>query len=105
MSDNTAALIDEQRGPTGVATTPCGVERESEPGPMPVTGRSVGGWRPGLGSTKIADRHLERLAIVYVRQSSPQQVHEHRESRARQYATWKSTCRPTHGRQDRRLKL
>jgi len=30
--------------------------------------------------------HFERLAIVYVRQSSPQQVLENRESRERQYA-------------------
>ncbi len=37
-------------------------------------------------SAKIQDRHLERLAIVYVRQSTPQQVLEHRESRERQYA-------------------
>src|SRR3954469_15192712 len=40
----------------------------------------------GLRSSKIRDRHLDRLAIVYVRQSSPQQVLEHRESRERQYA-------------------
>jgi hypothetical protein len=35
---------------------------------------------------KIQDGHRQRLAIVYVRQSSPQQILEHRESRARQYA-------------------
>ena len=40
----------------------------------------------GVRSSKIRARHLERLAIVYVRQSSPQQVLEHRESKARQYA-------------------
>ncbi len=41
----------------------------------------------GLMSTsKIRDLHRERLAIVYVRQSSPQQVLENRESRERQYA-------------------
>ena len=40
-------------------------------------------WRP---SAKIRDRHWERLAIVYVRQSSPHQVLENRESRERQYA-------------------
>jgi DNA invertase Pin-like site-specific DNA recombinase len=41
----------------------------------------------GLGSTsKIRDTHLNRLAIVYVRQSTPQQVLENRESRERQYA-------------------
>jgi DNA invertase Pin-like site-specific DNA recombinase len=37
-------------------------------------------------SSKIRNHHLDRLAIVYVRQSSLQQVLEHRESRARQYA-------------------
>lgn len=41
----------------------------------------------GLRATsKIRDVHLDRLAIVYVRQSSPQQVIENRESRERQYA-------------------
>ena len=41
----------------------------------------------GLRATsKIRDIHLDRLAIVYVRQSSPQQVAENRESRERQYA-------------------
>jgi len=39
-----------------------------------------------LRSTKIHTEHLEKLAIVYVRQSSPQQVLENRESTARQYA-------------------
>lgn len=39
-----------------------------------------------LRSTKIQAEHLERLAVVYVRQSSPQQVMENRESRERQYA-------------------
>lgn len=41
----------------------------------------------GLRATaKIRDVHWDRLAIVYVRQSSPQQVLENRESRERQYA-------------------
>ena len=40
----------------------------------------------GLRSEKITDAHLQRLAIVYVRQSPQQQVLEHRESTARQYA-------------------
>jgi hypothetical protein len=39
-----------------------------------------------LRSLKVQDRHLERLAVVYVRQSNPQQVFDHQESRARQYA-------------------
>jgi DNA invertase Pin-like site-specific DNA recombinase/DNA-binding transcriptional MerR regulator len=37
-------------------------------------------------SAKVRPAHLDRLAIVYVRQSSPHQVLHHRESRARQYA-------------------
>lgn len=36
--------------------------------------------------TAISDRHLSRLAIVYVRQSSTQQIFDHQESRERQYA-------------------
>lgn len=39
-----------------------------------------------LASTKVTEGHLERLAMVYVRQSTPQQMVEHRESLARQYA-------------------
>lgn len=38
-----------------------------------------------FGSSKIAHRHHERLAIVYVRQSDPQQVLQHRESKELQY--------------------
>lgn len=37
-------------------------------------------------SEKITDEHLCRMAIVYIRQSTQQQVLEHRESTARQYA-------------------
>ena len=37
-------------------------------------------------SSKILTAHLEKLAVVYIRQSSPQQVLENRESTARQYA-------------------
>lgn len=37
-------------------------------------------------SVKIQPPHLERLAVVYVRQSSPKQVLENRESTARQHA-------------------
>ena len=44
---------------------------------------------------KICPEHLDKLAIVYVRQSSPQHVLENRASTARQYlrltvdGTWK----------------
>jgi DNA invertase Pin-like site-specific DNA recombinase len=44
---------------------------------------------PAVGfqaARKIQDHHWDRLAMVYVRQSSPQQVIENRESRERQYA-------------------
>jgi DNA invertase Pin-like site-specific DNA recombinase len=57
-----------------------------------VTGRSSGDEtlpsRPAFGrhATAISDRHLSKLAIVYVRQSSMQQILEHQESRKRQYA-------------------
>ncbi len=39
-----------------------------------------------LISSKLQPWHLDRQAVVYVRQSSPQQVLENRESTARQYA-------------------
>jgi DNA invertase Pin-like site-specific DNA recombinase len=38
-----------------------------------------------FGSSKIDGRHLDRLAIVYVRQSDPHQVLQHRESKELQY--------------------
>jgi DNA invertase Pin-like site-specific DNA recombinase len=41
---------------------------------------------PSQRLTSISDRHLSRLAIVYVRQSSTQQIFDHQESRERQYA-------------------
>jgi DNA invertase Pin-like site-specific DNA recombinase len=41
---------------------------------------------PLSASTKIKPHHIARLAVVYVRQSSPQQVLNNRESTARQYA-------------------
>ena len=40
----------------------------------------------GRRSAAINDRHLSKLAIVYVRQSSTQQIFDHQESRERQYA-------------------
>ena len=58
------------------ATSAKKVSTKDDPPTSPV-------WRP---SAKIRDRHGERLAIVYVRQSSAHQVLENRESRERQYA-------------------
>jgi DNA invertase Pin-like site-specific DNA recombinase len=51
-----------------------------QPGPKPIP--ALRRFRPGL----ITDWHLGLLAIVYVRQSSPQQIFDHQESRERQYA-------------------
>ncbi|SRR5579875_760135 len=42
--------------------------------------------RSPLTSPKLKSWHLDRMAVVYVRQSTPQQVAEHQESTARQYA-------------------
>ena len=39
-----------------------------------------------LTSPKIQTTHLSRSAVVYLRQSTMKQVHEHQESTARQYA-------------------
>jgi DNA invertase Pin-like site-specific DNA recombinase len=41
---------------------------------------------PPAIASKVQPRHLERLAVIYVRQSTVQQVQDHRESTALQYA-------------------
>jgi DNA invertase Pin-like site-specific DNA recombinase len=41
--------------------------------------------RPFRVSSKIQPRHRDRVAVVYVRQSTPQQVKDHKESGALQY--------------------
>jgi DNA invertase Pin-like site-specific DNA recombinase len=58
-------------------TNPVGAERTPPAPPWAAFGRQA---------TVLSDRHLSKLAIVYVRQSSIQQISEHRESRERQYA-------------------
>jgi DNA invertase Pin-like site-specific DNA recombinase len=64
------------------ADNPRGEDRASRSAPAPSAAATF-----GLGSSsKIRDLHLNRLAMVYVRQSTPQQVLENRESRERQYA-------------------
>ena len=50
------------------------------------TGPHCGGHIPMSQSTAVTADHLRRLACLYVRQSSLQQVHDHQESTARQYA-------------------
>lgn len=44
------------------------------------------GSAPARFAAKILASHRDKLAVVYIRQSSPQQVLENRESTARQYA-------------------
>jgi DNA invertase Pin-like site-specific DNA recombinase len=59
-----------------------GLGRDDRSAPASPCGQSF-----GLRSTaKIRDLHSSRLAVVYVRQSTQQQVLENRESRERQYA-------------------
>jgi len=59
-------------------------------GPVTASATSVTAGAPpyqeGWRSSKMRPRHLEREALVYVRQSSPHQMAEHGESLARQYA-------------------
>jgi DNA invertase Pin-like site-specific DNA recombinase len=54
-------------------------------GPRPPEGAAAARLLP-LRSAKIQDRHRQGLALVYVRQSTPQQILDHRESRERHYA-------------------
>ena len=46
-----------------------------------------------LATEKIHCRHRERLAVVYIRQSTPQQVERHQESTRLQYALVERACR------------
>jgi DNA invertase Pin-like site-specific DNA recombinase len=48
-------------------------------------GRVASDMAMSLLSTKVRDWHLQRKAVVYIRQSTPQQVLEHRASADRQY--------------------
>jgi DNA invertase Pin-like site-specific DNA recombinase len=42
--------------------------------------------------TKVRPGHTRRFAFVYIRQSSPSQVENNRESTARQYALVEKAC-------------
>src|SRR5437868_1430689 len=46
---------------------------------------SVRRWSRGSAAEKIQPWHWQRLAVVYVRQSTPQQVLDHQESTRLQY--------------------
>jgi hypothetical protein len=43
-------------------------------------------------SSKIKPTHTQRVALVYIRQSTPSQVERNRESTARQYALADRAC-------------
>jgi DNA invertase Pin-like site-specific DNA recombinase len=64
----------DPRSPLAATTTAASEQHEAP--------RDDCGWR----SSKIKPRHLERQADVYLRQSTPHQMAENRESLARQYA-------------------
>ena len=49
--------------------------------------------RPISASDKVAAHHLDRLAVVYVRQSTLQQIEHHRESTQLQYGLADRACR------------
>ena len=67
-----------------IATDTLGVFPFAPPGEGTIATRVAAGL--GLRPSPFDDRHFSRLAIVYVRQSDPQQVLDHLESRERQYA-------------------
>jgi DNA invertase Pin-like site-specific DNA recombinase len=58
----------------------------ASPDPPPSTAATTTSHGSALASVKVQPRHLARLAIVYVRQSTTQQVFHNRESTDRQYA-------------------
>ena len=53
---------------------------------LSIVGESVQSSSGIWSSNKLQLYHRKRLAIVYIRQSSPQQVVNHQESKLRQYA-------------------
>ena len=56
----------------------CDLDKRGSPPPIKTPSR--------VPSSKILSAHLDKLAVVYVRQSTTHQVQENRESTARQYA-------------------
>jgi DNA invertase Pin-like site-specific DNA recombinase len=69
-----------------VETKPQGVGRSSlGEAAVPAAGTTVDAAF-SMPSLKVKDWHRQRKAIVYIRQSTPQQVLEHRESTDRQYS-------------------
>jgi DNA invertase Pin-like site-specific DNA recombinase len=60
-------------------------QKAAENHPVPHTGRPEDS-RLFCRPSKVQACHLQRRAVVYIRQSTPQQVIEHRESADRQYS-------------------
>ena len=60
--------------------------RAGEPEAAPRAASRHDGLAGNRSASRIGPQQLDRLAVIYIRQSSPQQVLDHRESRARQYA-------------------
>ncbi len=61
-------------------------EPSERPPAAPRADRSSSDMAMSLPSSKVKDWHRQRRAIVYIRQSTPQQVIDHRESADRQYS-------------------
>ena len=71
---------------TATLQAPSGPAKQTVEEAKPAELRSTAARPCRLTSTKVHERHLSRLAIVYVRQSTPHQMIDHPESLARQYA-------------------
>ena len=69
-----------------VEITPQRSRSASQSGVAVSAGRATMASTLSLPSSKVKDWHLQRKAVVYIRQSTPQQVLEHHESADRQYA-------------------
>jgi DNA invertase Pin-like site-specific DNA recombinase len=69
-----------------VETAPQQSRPSSQCGATVSAGRATMATMFSLPSSKVRDWHLQRKAVVYIRQSTPQQVLENRESADRQYS-------------------
>jgi DNA invertase Pin-like site-specific DNA recombinase len=69
-----------------VETVPQCSRPSSQYGAAGSAGRATTDPMLSVPSLKVKDWHLQRKAVVYIRQSTPQQVLEHRESADRQYS-------------------
>lgn len=75
-------MISGERNPVSSRAVPTPVTVSATAATKAEMALHEGLWR----SSKTRPRHLQRQAIVYIRQSTPHQVAEHGESLARQYA-------------------